>query len=194
MIGESSMRRQFGLMIAAAAAAFAFTSPAHANPFTVSCGTQTSTLIICTFTGTGSELFVDGQSADINLSPTSNVTLAGLSQTISGGAATSSTFEIDSTNPVDGLGHFRIVDNLVGTPPTASSITITITGTNLALAPNEFGNIFAGHICPVSNGTNCTSPTVFAVPTPIVGAGLPGLVMACGGLLALARRRRQKIV
>ena len=32
------------------------------------------------------------------------------------------------------------------------------------------------------------------VPSPIAGAGLPGLVMACGGLVALARRRRQKIV
>ena len=34
--------------------------------------------------------------------------------------------------------------------------------------------------------------TAAVVPGPIVGAGLPGLMVACGALIVLARCRRQR--
>jgi hypothetical protein len=44
----------------------------------------------------------------------------------------------------------------------------------------------------VSLGGTGVNVNMFSVPGPIVGAGLPGLIAACAGLLAFARRRRQK--
>jgi hypothetical protein len=187
--------RRISLMITAATAAFAFTSPAHAD-YTASCGGSTTSLT-CTFSivaGSG-ELFIDSQAADINLSGT--VTSA--SETFSGGsgAVTSSSITFNSPQNVDGLGSFNFTDDLHSGPggnPTVSTITFTITGTGLALLPNQFGNVFGAHIGEGCTASACaTTHFETPVPAPIVGAGLPGLVMACGGLVGLARRRRQKI-
>jgi hypothetical protein len=190
---------KIGLMIAAAAAAFAFTSPAHAGPFTASCTGSTSQLV-CTFTAAPGELFIDSQAADINLTGT----FSSATETFSGGsgAVTSSNITFNSTHPanVDGLGTFTLTDDLISGPggnPTVSQIILTINGTGLALVPNGDQNIFAAHICNVSTGSACTNTfftTPTGVPAPIVGAGLPGLVMACGGLIGLARRRQRRMV
>jgi hypothetical protein len=51
---------------------------------------------------------------------------------------------------------------------------------------------FSFYTFAATNG-NVLVQSISAVPGPIVGAGLPGLVAACGGLIALARRRRQRI-
>jgi hypothetical protein len=54
---------------------------------------------------------------------------------------------------------------------------------------------FASFVSPEGGTNHALLMGTFAaapVPGPMVGAGIPGLIAACGGLVALARRRRRQ--
>ena len=94
-----------------------------------------------------------------------------------------------------------------------TTLELIVTGTNLGVGSELFSNggnsnqVFAGLDVTCSSGnlnssntacaanspvttTGVVGATAVAVPGPTLGAGLPGLVAACMGLVAFARRRR----
>jgi hypothetical protein len=75
------------------------------------------------------------------------------------------------------------------------SFEIAATGLTLAsIVQNATGQFFATDIISGTNGnTGNVDASVRGVPGPIAGAGLPGLLAACSGLLMLATRRRNNL-
>jgi hypothetical protein len=71
--------------------------------------------------------------------------------------------------------------------PGSHTFNITDITLNFIGSPSPFG----GGIVPSNFDPAGLTVSLSAVPGPIAGAGLPGLILAAGGLLALARRRQK---
>jgi len=97
------------------------------------------------------------------------------------------------------LGTFTetLTVNLVTPGPTSLGVTAigTITSTNPLFDPTPvfYSAAYTQNGGPGQQINASFNDSTVAIPGPIAGAGLPGLMAACGALVAFARRRRKAL-
>ena len=106
-----------------------------------------------------------------------------------------------SNSPFGGPFNYAIDCNSSGTGANScdklSSLVFYVLGAGALSLVETNGVFIAADIfstIPTNGATGVVGATLAAVPGPIAGAGLPGLILGCMGLLALARRRKAALI
>jgi len=176
--------------------------------FSVSPGPQTGTLLIEVLEPTAEQ--VAGANPSITTGGTTTTATLHSGEFNSGDLATFLGISASPNNPIGGFGaggvtSYSVYQVNLGTqtltangstcqagPPASAGV---VTGCNPLLTISSLPNFsyIVGFLEQPGGNIATALSGALLVPGPVVGAGLPGLIAACGGLLALARRRRQRI-